>query len=370
MPPPPKPAPRPAPKPAPRPAPKPKPVPKPAPKPVPKPAPKPKPVPKPAPKPAPRPAPKPKPPGKPTAKPAPKPASKPRPAPKGAPKSRPKPTVKPKPPAKPVAYSARRPVRPQQRPTRMRNGTPHSSTMGKRWTQAKRAKTTKGRPVPKMTSSMHRGSALVRSQSGRVRTPLSISKRPSYLKGSGSGGGTSSGKGGGSSGSGKGGGHSGGGKGGGGPGGHSGGPRTSKLSAQWRQYANRTGGPDARPVRLKRPLTIGQKTGKAKLQSASAKGFRDRMSAKEAARYDAYWQRKAPDQVTPGQIRLNHTRISGRTGRTEKSIVIYDKFGRQKYRVDKTDHMRPKDHSNPHLHERIYRSPPHNPHYNELRHNL
>jgi len=34
--------------------------------------------------------------------------------------------------------------------------------------------------------------------------------------------------------------------------------------------------------------------------------------------------------------------------------VIYDKFGRQKYRIDYSDHGRPKSHSVPHLHEYKY----------------
>lgn len=99
-------------------------------------------------------------------------------------------------------------------------------------------------------------------------------------------------------------------------------------------------------------------------------GFRDQMSPEEAARYDEYWQRYAPDQVTPGTTRMDHTRISGRTGRVEDSRVIYDKFGRQRYRVDKTDHMRPENHSNPHLHERTYNPSPQNPIYNERRYNF
>lgn len=84
------------------------------------------------------------------------------------------------------------------------------------------------------------------------------------------------------------------------------------------------------------------------------KSFSEEMTPAEAARYDKYWERYAPDQVAPGTTRVDWTRKSGRTGRTEESRVIYDEFGRQKYRVDKTDHMRPSDHSNPHLHEYIY----------------
>jgi hypothetical protein len=96
--------------------------------------------------------------------------------------------------------------------------------------------------------------------------------------------------------------------------------------------------------------------------------FRSHMEAAEAARYQAYWQRYAPDQVTPGTTRLDWLRMSGRTGRPETSRVIYDQFGRQRYRVDLTDHLRPEAHSNPHLHEYLY-GPGYNP-YRELLHNL
>jgi RHS repeat-associated protein len=79
-------------------------------------------------------------------------------------------------------------------------------------------------------------------------------------------------------------------------------------------------------------------------------GFAARMSESEAARYEAYWQRYAPRNGEPGS-RIQWIRTSGRTGRTEKSTVVYDQAGRQRYRVDYTDHMRPDIHSNPHLHK-------------------
>ena len=69
---------------------------------------------------------------------------------------------------------------------------------------------------------------------------------------------------------------------------------------------------------------------------------------------EEYWQRDAPTEVTPGTKRLDHRRESKRTGRIEDSRVTYDDYGRQQYRVDKTDHMRPRDHSSPHLHETTY----------------
>jgi len=67
-----------------------------------------------------------------------------------------------------------------------------------------------------------------------------------------------------------------------------------------------------------------------------------------------YWTRPAPHQVEPGTIRLDHTRLSGRTNRIEESIVVYDQYGRIRFRVDKTDHLRPDSHTNPHLHEFEY----------------
>ncbi|HCS89457.1 MAG TPA: hypothetical protein DIW77_05175 [Chromatiaceae bacterium] len=191
-----------------------------------------RPAPKLAPKPAPKPVAKTRLAPKPTLKPAPKPAPKPRPV------------VRPKPPAKPIARSARKPVLPRQSPPRMRNGIPHRSTMAKRWTRFKRTKITAGRLGSKMTSSMHRGSALIRGQRERAKFPVSISDRPYYLKG-------------------------GGGKGGGDSGGHSAGPRTSKLSARWGKHADQTGRPQARSVHLKRPLTPGQQKGRLKIQGGS-----------------------------------------------------------------------------------------------------
>lgn len=79
-------------------------------------------------------------------------------------------------------------------------------------------------------------------------------------------------------------------------------------------------------------------------------GFGSMMEAGEAARYAKYWQNYAP-KLSPGTKRLDWLRVSGRTGQFENSRVIYDNHGRQIYRVDFSDHMRPLDHSVPHLHE-------------------
>ena len=71
---------------------------------------------------------------------------------------------------------------------------------------------------------------------------------------------------------------------------------------------------------------------------------------------DEYWERHAPATVTPSGSpqRLHHVERSARTGRVEQSTVVCDEFGRQSHRVDHTDHMRPEDHSDPHLHESTY----------------
>lgn len=88
---------------------------------------------------------------------------------------------------------------------------------------------------------------------------------------------------------------------------------------------------------------------------AGAKGgLGSMMEASEAARYSKYWQNYAPKQITPGTPRLDWLRQSGRTGRMESSRVIYDSYGRQTYRVDFSDHMRPLNHSIPHLHQYQY----------------
>ncbi len=80
--------------------------------------------------------------------------------------------------------------------------------------------------------------------------------------------------------------------------------------------------------------------------------FRDSMSPEEATRYGAYWKQDAPEFNTPN---LKITHIKERKGALEISIVIYDEFGRQKWRVDYNNHGF-SDHSTPHLHEYIFGS--------------
>ena len=74
------------------------------------------------------------------------------------------------------------------------------------------------------------------------------------------------------------------------------------------------------------------------------------MEPDEAARYDAYWKKNAPDFNTPNS-KITH--IKEHNGVLEKSTVIYDEFGRQKWRVDYSNHGY-SDHSIPHLHERVF----------------
>ncbi|MDT0000906.1 hypothetical protein QJV15_08515 [Listeria cossartiae subsp. cayugensis] len=75
------------------------------------------------------------------------------------------------------------------------------------------------------------------------------------------------------------------------------------------------------------------------------------MSPSEAARYDQYWGRKAPQVGTPNSSYYHYREYNGTI---EKSKVIYDEFGRQSIRVDFSDHGMPLEHSVPHIHEYLY----------------
>ncbi len=57
-------------------------------------------------------------------------------------------------------------------------------------------------------------------------------------------------------------------------------------------------------------------------------------------------------QGTPGD-RFDFSRL-GSSGKIEKSRVIYDQGGKQKYRIDYSDHGNSAHHTNPHMHEYIY----------------
>ena len=92
----------------------------------------------------------------------------------------------------------------------------------------------------------------------------------------------------------------------------------------------------------------------SQLKLGAKAGFGSMMEAGEAARYAKYWESYAPKQITSGTTRMDWLRVSGRTGRIESSRVIYDNYGRQIYRVDFSNHMRPLNHSVPHLHQYQY----------------
>ncbi|MET1176134.1 hypothetical protein ABWU89_31330, partial [Paenibacillus amylolyticus] len=67
---------------------------------------------------------------------------------------------------------------------------------------------------------------------------------------------------------------------------------------------------------------------------------------------DYYKNNYAPQQGTPN-TRMDFNRL-GSSGQIEYSRVIYDKAGKQKYRVDYSNHGNSLHHTNPHMHEFIY----------------
>ena len=67
-----------------------------------------------------------------------------------------------------------------------------------------------------------------------------------------------------------------------------------------------------------------------------------------------YWTRDAPKIATPN-TKIEHFKLNIYTNKIEKSTVIYDFTGRQRYRIDFSNHGR-LDHSSPHLHEIIWNS--------------
>ncbi|MFM9278477.1 hypothetical protein [Paenibacillus jiagnxiensis] len=75
--------------------------------------------------------------------------------------------------------------------------------------------------------------------------------------------------------------------------------------------------------------------------------------AKEPFLPDEYYKNNyAPMQGTPG-ARVDFSRL-GSSGQIEKSRVIYDQAGKQKYRIDYSDHGNSAHHTNPHMHEYVY----------------
>ncbi|ULO07118.1 hypothetical protein H1230_29975 [Paenibacillus sp. 19GGS1-52] len=75
--------------------------------------------------------------------------------------------------------------------------------------------------------------------------------------------------------------------------------------------------------------------------------------AKEPFLPDEYYKNNyAPIQGTPGD-RIDFNRL-GSSGQIENSRVIYDQAGKQKYRIDYTNHGNSAHHTDPHMHEYNY----------------
>ncbi|HBF09405.1 MAG: hypothetical protein CMD81_10305 [Gammaproteobacteria bacterium] len=99
------------------------------------------------------------------------------------------------------------------------------------------------------------------------------------------------------------------------------------------------------------------------VEAAKARLQQEKLKAKVPESFTRHenWAKNAPN-VLPGANRLDFYKYNKDTCNYEYSRVIYDKFGRQTYRVDKTDHGRrngnghPNDegHTDPHLHITTY----------------
>jgi len=97
----------------------------------------------------------------------------------------------------------------------------------------------------------------------------------------------------------------------------------------------------------------GSASGKSKKASDEVTRKADDFSTGPFLPEEYYKNNYAPMQGTPGD-RIDFSRV-GSSGQVEKSRVIYDHVGKQKYRVDYSDHGNAKHPPNPpHLHEYIY----------------
>jgi len=68
---------------------------------------------------------------------------------------------------------------------------------------------------------------------------------------------------------------------------------------------------------------------------------------------DEYYKNNyVSDDGTPG-ARFDFSRL-GSSGQIENSRVIYDQAGKQKFRIDYSDHGNSLHHTNPHMHEYIW----------------
>ncbi len=109
---------------------------------------------------------------------------------------------------------------------------------------------------------------------------------------------------------------------------------------------------DQKSITTKNAAEPFKPTQEAKASQAGLDGKNDDF-AKEPFLPDNYYKNNyAPIQGTPGD-RLDFNRL-GSSGQVEKSRVIYDQGGKQKYRVDYSDHGNSAHHTDPHMHEYIY----------------
>ncbi|WP_438496260.1 hypothetical protein [Paenibacillus sp. IHBB 3054] len=98
--------------------------------------------------------------------------------------------------------------------------------------------------------------------------------------------------------------------------------------------------------------TVGKPKAEGSSRSVEGTGDVDDF-AKEPFLPDEYYKNNyAPMQGTPG-ARIDFSRL-GSSGQIEKSRVIYDQAGKQKYRIDFSDHGNSAHHTNPHMHEYVY----------------
>jgi len=68
---------------------------------------------------------------------------------------------------------------------------------------------------------------------------------------------------------------------------------------------------------------------------APKRGFRDKMSPNEEARYNKYWKKHAPGQSRPYDMRRRYNGDS-----TTKQVTTYDKYGRRHRQYDLNDGRR------------------------------
>ncbi len=83
----------------------------------------------------------------------------------------------------------------------------------------------------------------------------------------------------------------------------------------------------------------------------NGKSFVDFMDPEDAINYNNYWKNKYPQNYTPNDKFIHYRYYNGKV---ESHLVIYDDYGRQKFRIDFGDHSMPDQHSMPHLYGFVY----------------